>query len=104
MFELIETSSQPPRPRPHRITPAERIEAAAQADCCVKWLKANGFEVLYVQHGPRNPRIIILSGPLCESLEGAVRRFERVGHVETRYWVAVRFGCEVRWTDERGAQ
>lgn len=85
---------------PFHATPDERLAAAARADYCVRWLKSQGFEVLYVQKGPRNPRVIIRTSPLCEKLEGAVRMYERLhGKPEKRYWVAIRFDCEVRWTD-----
>lgn len=80
-------------------SPALRLETAVQSDRCAKWLKAQGFEVLCVQKGPRNPRITIRTSPLCDQLEGAVRMYERVGKTERRYWVAIRFGCEVRWTE-----
>lgn len=78
---------------------ADKKEAAWQIDQCVKWLHSQGFEIVSVQAGSRNPRIIIRSSQLCEGLEGAVRRYERIGMNETRYWVAIRFDCEVRWTD-----
>jgi len=93
---------QIPTPVPvstYHATPAERLAAAERADYCVRWLKIQGFEVLYVQKGPRNPRVIIRTSPLCEKLEGAVRMYERIGKTEKRYWVAIRFDCEVRWTD-----
>jgi hypothetical protein len=87
-------SELPPRP-----TLDERMDTAVQASRCVKWLLVQGFEVLGVQKGPRNPRITIRTSPLCDQLEGAVRMFERVGKAEKRYFVAIRFGCEVRWTE-----
>lgn len=85
--------------RTPRITLADRLTHAAKADPCVKWLKVQGYDVLYVQRGILNspPRIIIRAEPLCDQLEGAVHRFERVGKVESRYRVAIRFDCEVRW-------
>lgn len=85
--------------RPRNTTQDERLEAAVKADQCVKWLEAQGFDVVQRQTGRRNPRVIIRGGPLCESLEGAVRMYERLGQTEKRYWVAIRFDCEVRWTD-----
>lgn len=96
-WELIE--SEVSSHRPPRVTPEDRMARAAKADPCVKWLKLQGFDVMYVQHGPLNssPRIVIRTEPLCDQLEGSVHRFERVGKVESRYRVAIRFGCEVRW-------
>lgn len=103
-FELIEEPQKTTSARPPVITQAERLEAAAQADFCVKWLQAQGFEVLYVHKGPRNPRVNIRTSPLCEQLEGAVRMYERLhGKPAKRYWVAIRFGCEVRWTEMESA-
>ncbi len=83
---------------------ADKTEAAQKIDQCAKWLHQQGFEIAHVQAGSRNPRIIIRSSPLCEGLEGAVRRYERVGMNETRYWVAIRFDCEVRWMDMGDAE
>ena len=86
--------------------PAQRADAlriALETDHCVKWLKAQGFEVLTVQKGKRNPRITIRTSPLCEQLEGAVRMYERSAQGERRYWVAIRFDCEVRWTESEVA-
>lgn len=96
-WELIEREAA--TPRPPRITLEDRLAHAAKADPCVKWLKLQGFDVLYVQRGMLNasPRIVIRAEPLCDQLEGSVHRFERIGKVESRYRVAIRFDCEVRW-------
>lgn len=84
---------------PHYYTEHDRNEAAEQIDLCVKWLREQGIEVRGVVVCSRNPRIFIEHSPLCEQLEGAVRRFERIGLTKLYYWVAIRFGCEVRWMD-----
>lgn len=81
-------------------SPAERLSLAQRARQCTNWLKANGLEVIGIQKGLDKPRVFIKNSPLCEKLEGAVHRFERLGNVERRYWFAIRFGCEVRWNDE----
>lgn len=78
---------------------ADRQEASGKVVRCVEWLRHNGFEVRGVQIGARNPRVIIRSSPLCDQLDGAVFRFERIGLVKLHYWVAIRFGCEVRWLE-----
>lgn len=78
---------------------ADRSEAAEQVEKCVKWLHLQGFEVLAVLVGTRNPRISVRTSPLCAQLDGAVRRFERAAQGERRYWVALRFDCEVRWAE-----
>ena len=76
-----------------------RLEIAAQADFCVKWLKAQGFEVLFVDKGTRTPpRITVRSSSLCGQLEGAVRAYERTARRERHYMMAQRHGCEVCWT------
>jgi hypothetical protein len=67
---------------------------------CINWLKDQGFDVLYAQRGKRLPRIAIRVSPLCDRLEGAVRMYERTEMGELRYWVAIRFDCEVRWLEE----
>ena len=68
---------------------------------CANWLVSQGFEVLSVQAGRRNPRIEIASSRLCEKLEGGVCMTERnLNQPTKRTWVAIRFGCEVRWNDE----
>lgn len=79
---------------------AERAEVAREAQACVNWLRVNGFEVTGVQRGLSRPRVYIKVSPLCEQLEGAVHRFERLNNIERRYWFTLRLGCEVRWNDE----
>ncbi len=101
------------------------LHIAQDAHQCVQWLKCQGFDVLFVQAGSRlsappspkgsasrvgrilKPRVYIRTSPLCEQLEGAVWMYERITHngnmVSRRYWVAIRLGCEVRWTDEGGS-
>jgi len=76
-----------------------RLEIAAQADFCAQWLKAQGFEVIYVDKGTRTPpRITVRPGPLCAKLEGAVRAYQRTLRRERHYMMALRHGCEVCWT------
>lgn len=76
-----------------------------RAQVCAAWLNAAGYEVLDVQCGTHKPRVYIRASICCERLESAVYRYERITHngnkIEVRYWVAIRFGCEVRWTEER---
>jgi hypothetical protein len=84
---------------PLHLREADRTKAADKAKQCIGWLRAQGFEVLCAILTTRNPRIIIKHSPLCEKLEGAVRRFERNRLSECHYWVAIRFECEVRWQE-----
>lgn len=84
---------------PPYLKDAGRSEAAEQVEKCVKWLHLQGFEVLGAQVGTRNPRITVRASPLCDQLDGAVRRFERTAQGERRYRVALRLDCEVRWAD-----
>lgn len=85
---------------------AARLAIAEQANHCVKWLQAQGLEVLRVEKGPRTPpRIILRPSPLCDRFEGAVACYSRaLNHARTvqaeqRYKTAMRFGCEVRWAE-----
>lgn len=65
---------------------------------CADWLRAQGYTVLNVLVGSRNPRIEIAPSRRCAALEGAVFLTERHGGQTARQvWVAHRFGCEVRW-------
>lgn len=67
---------------------------------CALWLQAQGYTVLSVLVGSRNPRIEIAQQPLCNKLDGAVFLTERHGgHIARQVWVAQRFGCEVRWQE-----
>lgn len=66
---------------------------------CVNWLKSQGFTVLNVTIGRRNPRIEIVASRLCNALEGAVCMTERGAQGQKQCWVANRFDCEVRWTE-----
>ncbi len=73
-----------------------------KAKGCAKWLVAQGFTVLSVAVGRRNPRIEIQTCRRCSALEGAIFIYERTATGARRGWVAIRFDCEVRWTDEIG--
>lgn len=86
---------------PNTVSSAWRFMIAEQADQCVCWLKAQGFDVLMVEAGPR---ITVRTSPLCDQLEGAVCAFSRGLHGEQRYKMAIRFDCEVRWLDVGGVQ
>lgn len=81
------------------VSQAVRLNTALRADYCKKWLKSQGYEVLYVLPGMDKPRVFIKNSPLCDKLDGAVHRFERCAGVEHRYWFAIRHDCEVRWND-----
>ena len=96
-WTLIET---PPAVRATTLHAAEqRREVAAQADYCVKWLAAQGFDVVRVEKGAVGPRIVIRYSPLCKRLDGTVAAYQRAAGTEQRYSFAFRFGCEVRWTE-----
>ena len=83
---------------------ARRLWIAGQADYCARWLKVQGLEVLLVEKGTRTPpRIHVRYSPLCDRIEGAVMVYERSVQGERRYKSVMRFGCEVRWEDKRGA-
>lgn len=86
---------------PNTVSGAWRFLIAEKADQCVGWLKAQGFDVLMVEAGPR---ITVRTSPLCDQLEGAVRGFSRGLHGEQYYKMAHRLGCTVCWLDEGGVQ
>ncbi len=78
---------------------ARRREIAEQATFCAQWLRAQGFEVVFVDKGTRTPpRITIRTSPLCDKLEGAVRAYQRTLRREQHLMIVMRHGCEVVWT------
>jgi hypothetical protein len=79
------------------LRPAYTQQTHEQVKYCLSWLRAQGFTALGVEPNRRNPRIHIEPSPLCAKLEGIVRCYERTRMQETHYWVAIRFGCEIRW-------
>lgn len=81
----------------------QRRQTAEKADGCVKWLKAQGFDVVRVEAGATGPRITIRPSPLCKRLDGVVPAYQRIGNIEQRYTFVFRFGCEVRWPEGGGA-
>lgn len=95
-FEIIETPSKPTR--------EQRYNLAIKADYCIKWLEAQGLEVIYVDVGFMGPRITIHSSELCNLFEDVVFTYERGLQGERRYGYVMRFYCEVRWVVEGGVQ
>lgn len=96
--------------KPEPTSPSEqRLWLADQADRCVKWLKSQGLEVLYINRGahplpridsrPVTPRIYIKASPLCGQFEGVTSMYERGMNGERRYKMVMRHHCEVRWVD-----
>lgn len=97
------TQAEPPRIKhDSNILNNHVLKGMERADCCAKWLKAQGFTVLSVHVGRRNPRIEILPSHLCKKLDGAVYITERSNQGTKRGWVALRHGCEVRWEENCG--
>jgi hypothetical protein len=93
-FELIERPKQ-----------ARRFLIAEQADPCVGWLKANGFEVLNLEKGKVDDVIITIKRcALCDEFEGIVSEYQRIlrdnVQVELRFSYVRRMKCMVRWEDE----
>ncbi len=90
-FEIIEQA-------PRKVSNAAlRRQIAEKAYQCARWLRINGFEVLAVLGGVRQPRVVIRPSTLCYQLEGAVDAFERSPRGERRYRYAVRFDCMIEW-------
>lgn len=96
-------SQELPSAHPPRITLSARLALAQQADGCVKWLKAQGFDVIRVEKGACGPRIIIRPSPLCKKLDGTVAGYSRLASCnrnnELRYSFTYRFDCEVWWAE-----
>lgn len=84
----------------HEILIEQRRRIAEQADFCVRWLKAQGFDVLAVSDGPR---ILVRYSHLCDQLEGAVEGYSRGPKGSERYKCVIRHECEVRWIVTGGA-
>lgn len=83
-----------------RIRHAElRRRIAQQVHQCSQWLRVSGYEILRVEGGFCQPRIVIKPSPLCDQLDGAVNAYERTLHGERRYRYAVRFDCMVEWSE-----
>lgn len=83
-----------------RIHHAElRRRIAQQVHQCSQWLRVQGYEILRVEGGFCQPRIVIKPSPLCDQLDGAADAFERTRHGACHYRYAVRFGCMVTWTE-----
>ena len=74
-----------------------RRQIAQQAYQCARWLRINGFDVMAVLGGLRQPRVVIKPSPLCNALEGVVQAYERTAKGERRYHYVVRFECTVEW-------
>lgn len=103
---MTETTSWQHKPAPHiqtaeRVTTNTHVLACIEhATLCVRWLHEQGYTVLTVIAGQRNPRIEIAATRHCAQLKGVVRMTERHYNQPTRHsWVAFLFGCEVRWSE-----
>lgn len=62
-----------------------------------RYLMAQGFVVLNVHVGPRNPRIVVQTCARCAVFDAAVRVRDRVGNTRREIWVAHVRGCQVEW-------
>lgn len=87
-----------PACRHSRPSVERRLQIAAQANQCVKWLEINGFEVICISKEILTPpRIIIRNSPLCNELDGVAMGYERNKRGSKHYRFVMRFDCEVRW-------
>lgn len=76
----------------------ERLQLAQVADCCAKWLKANGIMTLRVEGATEQPRIIVKYNSNCDLFDDIVRGYERSDRgAHYCAWV-FRFGCQIKWT------
>ncbi|MDO8414164.1 MAG: hypothetical protein Q7S51_10295 [Gallionellaceae bacterium] len=92
-------TEKPPIKRHHNVLNDHALSSMDKAKGCAKWLAAQGYTVLAIAVGRRNPRIEIQACRHCSALEGAVFMHERTASGVRRNWVALRFDCEVRWTE-----
>lgn len=77
---------------------AHALESMERATNCARWLHAQGYTLLGIATGRRNPRIEIAACRMCAQLNGVVRMTERqYNHPAVHSMVAIYFGCEVRW-------
>lgn len=103
MTDVINWQKQPAS----HIQCSERVDANAHVLACInhallcaRWLHEQGYTVLKVIAGQRNPRIEIAASRQCARLHGVVHMTERHYNQPTRHSrVAFLFGCEVRWSE-----
>lgn len=78
---------------------SQRLQLANDTDYCVKWLKAQGLEVIGISQGHVTPIVTVRNSELCKDFEGRVQAFERGQRGAKRYSFVLRHGCEVRWAE-----
>lgn len=69
----------------------------AAAQKCVARLLREGFTVLSVHVGNRNPRVLIQNSARCDRLEGAVAMRTHSPEGRMEIMVADFEGCQVHW-------
>lgn len=82
---------------------AERLHLARKADFCVRWLKAQGLQVIAVNGDESQPRITVRYCELCERFDDIVHAYVRSKRKGEIYlaWV-FRHDCLVVWDDITG--
>jgi hypothetical protein len=88
-----------------RPSQGERFLLAEQAESCVRWLKAQGLEVVGIEKSKVDNAIItIKTCELCLRFEGVTSEYQRIKRdneqIELRFKFVRRMGCMVRWEDE----
>lgn len=94
---------------------SEAARAAALADidahignlkACVHWLIGAGIAIISadLRRGRHKPRITVVASPLLHILlkddaTGAGQHWDKTLGRPVFDWVAVRYGCEIRWED-----
>lgn len=68
-----------------------------QADAGVKWLVQNGYTVLSVEIGARNPLIWIANCSACQRLDGVMVIRQSGERGIERVMAALVAGCQVQW-------
>ena len=75
---------------------------------CVRWLIDHGVSVVSADARRYNPKplVVVVASPLLRPLFGddaasAGQHWDRILGRTMHDWVAVRFGCEIRWESEQ---
>lgn len=78
------------------------VGSLATATKCVQRLVREGFTVLSVHVGCRNPVIVIQPSPRCERLRGGVAMIASTARGRKQLMATSFEGCEVMWNVKGG--
>jgi len=75
------------------------LDHLASAYTAALALAAEGYTVLDVKIGNRNPKIIIQPGRRCRNLQGALRMIDNTGPVRQNIYAARYRDAQVEWRE-----